>query len=897
MHAELAEALKGKDREIARLREEVRMLEEQSSKISRHPDSDKRQSGKRKAELLSKETRTPVVHQGSWRHYSDKLPDTSFGLAPITDGSKEAPVITMNSILTDGKQPKFRDELKTTKLESSSVSTIKCFPLQMATTYPFPTLWRAISGTSGFADLLPGKDDLFMLLDAFKRGSQALFLPYVPEECTPQEVEQFLGNFEHNSTVHPDRVALLLATLAVGVIYEGHERNGRGSAMGSEQNYLQKGDLFVAASMQALRTASFMSRPTIRVIETLLIVDAYLANTGKSLDASSLFAITIRLAQGLGMYRNPAHLHPPVSHIEACTRQRLWWWMLHMDQQYSIALGRPLAVSSVGDCPWTSLVEEGSKRRCLEAYTNQFTLLSRRILSDTSSSITQSTGYAALILSLQDSIPASMRFENDRTIEEKFRFESQDAALLHGQMHHLLLMLFRQQQNIARLSRNNSGRSANTSGTIDICLPKSSQILKSCRSILQVFAWFCSCDSGPMIGWAVGQQALNAAWTMTIETKDDKDIRMVGETYDIFLELDNPGFHSLMSEAIGGLGTLLAALRGENTLEVAVLKQQGSILLDNAELFGTLPFVLPPVTHEISHTEIPPTAFSTSPVHVVAGQECASTVPDIVRKHRKTDFRSGSQNKTPDKRSTEKRSAEKQRRTSTVVQKRNSVALAKDKRQQNPSAEELSKSPMQSLDIAASNMHIDMLETSLPWSFLATQNKLSTNTTTLSPTTAAECYTNSDCSTFPEMPSSAIDAHVYQNITPFQISTATKHQEVSRTYELEIRRNSSLPFSGEPTPALSVSHPFTQFPSPPQSQGSADSPASPHLYLPVNSHNSLQSQPGCLPQHGSPDPYGHTFHNLLFGETHVPVSNSTHAASDTSNISWQMPYERFSNPQ
>ena len=52
--------------------------------------------------------------------------------------------------------------------------------------------------------------------------------------------------------------------------------------------------------MQALRTASFMSRPTIRVIETLLIIDAYLANTGKSLDASSLFAITVRLAQGLG---------------------------------------------------------------------------------------------------------------------------------------------------------------------------------------------------------------------------------------------------------------------------------------------------------------------------------------------------------------------------------------------------------------------------------------------------------------------------------------------------------------------------------------------------------------------------------------------------------------------
>ncbi|MCJ1379164.1 hypothetical protein MMC17_002264 [Xylographa soralifera] len=893
-----AEALKGKDREITRLRAEIRMLEEQSSKIPRHPDSDQRQLGKRKADLLSKEIGKPVVHQGSWRHYSDKLTDTSFRVRAVTDGSKEASGKTIDPIPSNGKQPNTGDGLKTTELESSNVTITKCFPLQMATTYPFPTLWRAIQGTSGFADLLPARNDLFMLLDAFKCGSQALFLPYIPEECSSQEVEQFLGNFEHSFTVYPDRVALLLATLAVGVICEGHAQNGKGSVMGSKQDYQQKGDLFVAASMQALRTASFMSRPTIRVIETLLIIDAYLANTEKSLDASSLFAITVRLAQGLGMYRNPAQLRPPVSPTEAYTRQRLWWWMLHMDQQYSVALGRPLAISSVGDCPWTDSIEKGLERRCLETPTNHFTLLSRRILSDNNSSIAQSREFADLIVKLQDTIPTSMRFEDDWMVEEKFGLENQDAALLHGQMHYLLLMLFRQQQNVARLSKDNSRRrSGNIIGQIvDIALPTSGQILKSCRSILQVFVWFNSCESTPMIGWAIRQQALNAAWTIMIELEDDKDIGMVQETYNIFVELPNLSLHSLMSEAVGRLGTLLAAHRAGNNLEMATLKEKGSMLLENAELFGTLPFVLSPVTHATSASESPQVMNHKGSAHDVGGRECPSTLSDKVRKHRKTDAKPGPQNKAPEKRPSEKKSTEKQRRTSTAAQKRNSVTLAKDKRQRHPSTEEFSKSPMQSLGVAASNMHIDMLETALPWSFLATQNGLSTTPTIASPATAAVSYTNLDCSVFPEMSTSVIDPHVYRKMTPFQISTAAKHKDASQQHVSEMRRNSFLPSSGEPTPALGVAHQFSQFPSPPQSQGSADSPASPHLYLPINNHNSLQSQPGCLPHRISPDPYGHTFHNLLFGQTHIPVSNDTQADSDASNVSWQMPYEGFSNP-
>jgi mannose-1-phosphate guanylyltransferase len=52
--------------------------------------------------------------------------------------------------------------------------------------------------------------------------------------------------------------------------------------------------------MQALRVASFMNRPTLLVIETLVMIGPYLTNSGKFLDAWALFGVTIRLAQSIG---------------------------------------------------------------------------------------------------------------------------------------------------------------------------------------------------------------------------------------------------------------------------------------------------------------------------------------------------------------------------------------------------------------------------------------------------------------------------------------------------------------------------------------------------------------------------------------------------------------------
>ena len=48
-----------------------------------------------------------------------------------------------------------------------------------------------------------------------------------------------------------------------------------------------------------------MNRPTLLVIETLVMMAPHLTNSGKFLDASALFGGTVRLAQSIGCMLKP----------------------------------------------------------------------------------------------------------------------------------------------------------------------------------------------------------------------------------------------------------------------------------------------------------------------------------------------------------------------------------------------------------------------------------------------------------------------------------------------------------------------------------------------------------------------------------------------------------------
>lgn len=52
--------------------------------------------------------------------------------------------------------------------------------------------------------------------------------------------------------------------------------------------------------MQCLRLASFWNQPKFLIVQTLVMMGPYLTNSGRFLDAWTLFGITIRIAQSIG---------------------------------------------------------------------------------------------------------------------------------------------------------------------------------------------------------------------------------------------------------------------------------------------------------------------------------------------------------------------------------------------------------------------------------------------------------------------------------------------------------------------------------------------------------------------------------------------------------------------
>ena len=163
--------------------------------------------------------------------------------------------------------------------------------------------------------------------------------------------------------------------------------------------------------MQSLRLASFMNRPTLLAIQTLLIMGPYLTNSGRFLDAWTLFGTTVRLAHSIGLHRNPRFLDPVPSLRECTVRQSLWWWMLHLDQQYSVTLGRPLGISGYGDCPPPEPLTTNPKVLRLAEFVDQFTVLARQILAaDGLVGVGRIDEFTDKLVALWDTMPASLQF-------------------------------------------------------------------------------------------------------------------------------------------------------------------------------------------------------------------------------------------------------------------------------------------------------------------------------------------------------------------------------------------------------------------------------------------------------------------------------------------------------
>ncbi|KAL9081238.1 MAG: hypothetical protein Q9157_000213 [Trypethelium eluteriae] len=240
-------------------------------------------------------------------------------------------------------------------------------------------------------------------------------------------------------------LANIVNDATLGLQLGSWDRNGGRWTRESLEVEISRGDVYTA--MQALRMASFMSRPTLLAIQSLIIISPYLTNSGRFLDAWTLFGSTIRLAHSIGLHRNPRYLEPAPPLRECATRQTLWWWILHMDQHYSMTLGRPLGISGIGDCPPPEPLTTDPTILRFSEFVNQFTVLARQVLSSDRLSNGKIDDFTDKLQSLWDTLPEMLQFDETWLDEDKSVPEwplNVMAGLFYGKLHNYIILLNRQ---------------------------------------------------------------------------------------------------------------------------------------------------------------------------------------------------------------------------------------------------------------------------------------------------------------------------------------------------------------------------------------------------------------------------------------------------------------------
>lgn len=280
-----------------------------------------------------------------------------------------------------------------------------------------------------------------------------------------------------------------------------------------------------------------------------------------------------------------------------------------MDQHYSVTLGRPLAISGIGDCPSPEPIVPDPNIQSLSSYISQFTVTARQIFSVGHLANDQIDSFTDQLLSLKQSMPTIINFDETWLSREKklpnWPLDMQ-AGLLHAKTHNLLI--FVNQQRLDHTHHGTTDGSVHLLNTPSVigsekALRGRARVLDSCRALLRGFEFFQRRVPAAMICWTMGQMAFNAAMILMLsmlETKEDTDLRAIQHTYTTFIDMNKLGIHKLAGAAVERLGSLMKDLHSEETIKEKVMGQQGMILLENAELPGFSPDAFSPLNYQMA---------------------------------------------------------------------------------------------------------------------------------------------------------------------------------------------------------------------------------------------------------------------------------------------------------
>ncbi|KAL4943113.1 hypothetical protein BDV06DRAFT_211313 [Aspergillus oleicola] len=215
--------------------------------------------------------------------------------------------------------------------------------------YPFIELKTPQDRWAALVDILPHRDEVLNFFHFYR----ILAYPFNPILVDVDKFESdicvYLGAYASGELRDRNRIAeqwasgrcvgqisLLLAALAAGAHFSDLENPQRSELCQD----------FARRSFQALRLANFLFRPSLEVVQSLLILGNTLQNNGQSDSAWALLGTTVRLAQTLGLHTKRGISHWP-EHMRVKAKS-LWSMTVWQDTLLSLCYDRPPIVSSRG---------------------------------------------------------------------------------------------------------------------------------------------------------------------------------------------------------------------------------------------------------------------------------------------------------------------------------------------------------------------------------------------------------------------------------------------------------------------------------------------------------------------------------------------------------------------
>lgn len=198
--------------------------------------------------------------------------------------------------------------------------------------HPFANYWTCQGGLAEVISVMPDKMQADLLLEMYFECVDPVY-PMIHRQT-------FYADYTHFwSLPRPDKdvsdtalVALIFTMLAMGTQF---------TTSTSLRERQQTAEFYASAAHQALRTGSYLNKPTTRSIQAMVLITYFLINDNHASDGWSFAGILIRQAYAMGLHRDPNIVCPEASIFEKQCRRKLWQAVLLQDTFLTVLLSLP----------------------------------------------------------------------------------------------------------------------------------------------------------------------------------------------------------------------------------------------------------------------------------------------------------------------------------------------------------------------------------------------------------------------------------------------------------------------------------------------------------------------------------------------------------------------------